>query len=257
MSLAMESTTDIDYAPVRAKDHVARGTGFHLTVGFFAAIVVMLFTILVTYGIALLAWIFAALFSVVIRRRAHARLHGSALKVGPQQFPEIYETCLRMSDRLGLKECPDIYIIEDNAHNAFAMKHGRKKYVILIDDIVFGAERTGNDQALDFIIGHELAHHALGHTGMFRRLISSSYRPLSRLDEFSCDAVAHKLVNSTRAAQDALALLLIGPQLYSRVNKEALDEQAREVTSNRASKASEGGQTHPLLLRRYARLIEG
>jgi len=218
--------------------------------------IIILFTSLASYGVALIAWIVAGVLYSSRIRKAQARLRGSAVRVDAKQFPEIYEAARSMAERLGISECPYVYVLEDNQQNAFAFKHGSKRCVVLIDDIVYGALTTGNAKALHFIIAHELAHHALGHTDFLRSMISSKYLPLSRLDEFSCDAVAHALIGDTAAARDALALLLIGPQLFQCIDKQALDQQAREVMADRYSKKAEARLSHPLLLRRYARIQE-
>lgn len=240
------------------KLHVAEGTSFHSFVGWTLLIALgplfILLTILGTYGIALIAWIVAAIRYASRVRRATARLRGSAVRVDHTQFSEIHRSAREMSQQLGLPECPDVYVMEDNQQNAFALKYGSKRCVILIDDVVHGALATGNNKVIDFIVAHELAHHALGHTNFLRSLISGRYHPLSRLDELSCDAVANALVGDPTAARDALTLLLVGPQLFQRVDKGALDNQAREVAADPYSKKSEAGLTHPLLLRRYARL---
>jgi Zn-dependent protease with chaperone function len=247
-------------ARIDPRQYVAKGTGFHSFVGWTLLLTVgpllIVVTILATYGIALVAWLFAgAMYSTRIRK-ARAQLRGSAVRVDSRQFPEIHEAARGMAERLGLAECPDLYVVEDSQQNAFALKHGSKRCIVLIDDIVYGALATGNPRTLHFILAHELAHHALGHTHLLRSTISSTYLPLSRLDEFSCDAVAHALVADTGAARDALTLLLIGPQLFQRIDKEALDQQAEEVVADRYSKKSEARLRHPLLLRRYARLQE-
>lgn len=239
------------------RQYIAKGTGFHTAVGWMALPLVILFTILITYGLALFAWLIAGITYGIRAKRAHAQLRGSSLAVTPEQFPEIYQTTAELSHRMGLKEMPEIFIIEDNTQNAIALKLAAKQFVILLDDMVYGAECTGNKQALSFIIAHELAHHALGHTGMIRRLISQYYKPLSRLDEYSCDAVAHAMVGDSTAARDALALLLVGPHLFSRVNLQALDMQATSAAGDKHAKAAERNLSHPLLLRRYHRLLHG
>jgi len=240
---------------INPQDHVAPGTKLHTMIGWMLLLIIgpllVFATIAFTYGLALIGWIIAAVFYVSFVKQAQARLKGSAIEVSAAQFPEIHAIVQDYAQRLGLAESPTTYIIEDNHQNAVALKHGAKSFVILIDDTVFGAAATGNSKALAFIIGHELAHHALGHTGFFRRMIASSYSTLSRLDEFSCDAVAHALVGDAAAAQDALALLLIGPQLYAKVNRAALEQQAAEVAGDKHSKKSERKLSHPLLLRRY------
>lgn len=247
----MEPTIDL-------KSHVAKGTGFHAAIGWLVFIFigpfVVLATIVVTYGIALLVWLVVAVQRIMRAKKARAQLRGSAVRVDATQFPEIHQAAVGMADRLGLKQCPDIYIIEDNQQNAAALKHGSTQYVILIDDIVFGAMATGNQRIIDFVVAHELAHHALGHTGTLRSRVSQFYRPLSRLDEFSCDAVAAALIDDRAAAQDALVLLLIGPQLFAQVDRTALHEQALEVEADKYTKKAESGQHHPLLLHRYAAL---
>lgn len=245
---------------INLKQYVAKGTRLHTAVGWLvlvlAAPLIILVTILGTYGIALIFWVIAGLTYRLRFKRAYAQLRGSSLEITPQQFPEIYQTAAELSERMGLKEVPEIFIIEDNTQNAMAMKLASKNFVILLDDIVHGAECTGNKQALSFIIAHELAHHALGHTGTIRRFLSQYHKPLSRLDEFSCDAVAHAMVGDSTAARDALALLLVGPHLFSRVNLEALDRQAADAESDKNSKAAERNLSHPLLLRRYHRLVQ-
>ena len=85
--------------------------------------------------------------------------------------------------------------------------------------------------------------------------MSSSYKPLARLDEFSCDAVAHALTGDPASSKDALALLLVGPHLFRSVDRAALDQQATQVEGDKYSARAERTLSHPLLLRRYARVM--
>ena len=105
------------------------------------------------------------------------------------------------------------------------------------------------------LIGHELAHHALGHTGIIRGTMRQVYRPISRLDEFSCDAVANELVGDQNVSLNAITLLTVGPQLYPQVNQAALREQVEKVMKNKKTKKSESASTHPHILRRYGALL--
>lgn len=114
--------------------------------------------------------------------------------------------------------------------------------------------RSGDNQTLTFILGHEMAHHALGHTGLFRSGLARSFKKLSRLDEFSCDAIAHALVGDKQVSTRAIALLATGPQLYPFLNLGALLQQAQQVVTDKNSKKAERRLTHPLLLHRLSRL---
>ncbi|QDV14051.1 heat shock protein HtpX [Rosistilla oblonga] len=240
---------------VKPKEHVARGTGFHAMVGWilFGIVgpILVLLTIVGTYGIALIAWLIALVKYNQRAKKAEAVLMGNGVKVAPDQFPAIYESVARMAGQLELKTLPDVYIIESNQQNAFALKIGSKQNIVLIDDIVYGALDNNNPEILDFIIGHELAHHALGHTGLFRGMISSHYKTLSRLDEFSCDAVSVAMQQNPQPGLDAMTLLAVGPRLYPRVDKASFAKQAQQVVSNKYSKKAESAMSHPLLLRRY------
>ena len=246
------------YTRIDPKQHIVHGTRLHFLIACMLAVLsapAAFFLPFVGFpGGVVLAGIVFLVIHLSRVPRARAQLRGSAVRVGPSQFPEIHEAAVNMAAGLGLRECPCVYICEYNEQNAFAVKYGSKQYVVLFDEIVHGMLETGNVKALHFLIAHELAHHALGHTGLFYNMMAGMYRPLSRLDEFSADAVAHALVGSLSAARDAFTLLLIGPQLFGQIDREALNEQAREVVADRHSRASESGSTHPLTLRRYARL---
>ena len=241
-------------APVNSKDFVAKGTSFHSMVGTVFAFGGIAVAAAVTFGVALIFGLIALLVHWLNQSKILAVLRGSGVEVSPQQFPEIHETVRRLAGRLGMRNVPDVFIIESNDLNAGAIKTGSKQSIILIDDLVHGLQATGDQRTLDFVIGHELAHHALGHTGMVRGHVRTIWRPLSRLDEFSCDAVAAALTD-TETALRAITLLTVGPQLYSRVNQDALRKQAEQVMKNKKSKKAETTLTHPLILRRYAALL--
>jgi Zn-dependent protease with chaperone function len=125
----------------------------------------------------------------------------------------------------------------------------------LQDDLVDACLRSGDARTLSFIIGHEMAHHALGHTGIFRSSLSKAFKKLSRLDEFSCDSVANAVVADPKISTRAITILTVGPQLMSYVNFDSLMRQAQEVSLDKHSKKAERHLTHPLLLRRLSRFV--
>ncbi|MFZ4079772.1 MAG: M48 family metallopeptidase [Pirellula sp.] len=241
---------------VDPKQYVAKGTGLHAMIGWLLLIFSGLICILITSGIALIAWLVLLLVQHFMTKRSEAALRGSALRIDQDQMPWLYQATKEMADRLDMDHCPDVFITESNVQNAAAFKHGKKNTILLTDDIVYGMQSRGNEKALQFIVAHEMAHHALGHTGYFRSTIRNFYKKLSRLDEFSCDAVAHALVEDLDASKDAIIVLLVGPQLFDRVNKESLERQARSVGTDRYAKKAERHMTHPLLLRRYQELVD-
>lgn len=257
---APQSTPSLNASQtVNVKDYIAPGTKWHQTVGTLAAVLgfslSVIFMIVATFGIGLLFVLIGIVAFFVNQKKHLAKLHGSAIKLGPNQFPDVYNIMCHAAKQMQMTDIPDAYIYEDNTQNAGAAKIKGKRIVLLTDDMVYGAMTTKNAKVLQFVIAHELAHHQLGHSGLIRSHIAMVYKPLSRLNEFTCDGVAAAIVNDRDASAKAIALLSIGPQLLPKVSIDALIEQAEQVVANKHSKKSESGSSHPLLLRRFARVI--
>ena len=142
-----------------------------------------------------------------------------------------------------------------NIANAFVVKYGKKNVVLLTDDIIHGCIASGNPKALSFVIGHELGHIALKHNGVLRSWLSKRFKKLSRLDEYSADAVGNALVQDKTIAFNGLLLLTVGYAMMPYVNYETVIAQAQEVASNKYSKKAEKSLTHPLLLNRLYRIL--
>lgn len=241
-------------APVNASDHVADGTGLWTTIGYLVTGLGTLVLTVSSIGALIPIFLIGAIVFYFTHKRIFARLKGSHLQVGPHQLSEVYECAQTMCKRLGLSQVPDIFVAETNVLNAVAFKVFAREAVLITDDLLWGALHAECPQALRFIIAHELAHHALGHTGFVRGSVATSFRPLARLDELSADRVALQLVGDRDVAYEGLILLTVGPQLLPYVNRNTLMQQALEVGQDKRSKKSEAGLTHPLTLRRLFEL---
>ena len=143
-------------------------------------VIVGVVTIVATVGVALIGYLIALVVYSGWKKRMRAILHGSAIRVGPDQFPEIHQSAQSLAQRLRMTSMPQFYVIESNEQNAGALKTGSQEAVYLTDDMVWGALGTGDPKVLDFVIGHELAHHALGHTNLLRRSMSTKWFCLIR-----------------------------------------------------------------------------
>ncbi len=240
---------------IDAKKYIKLGTSGAVFAAFLVAIIITLLAILLTYGIFLIILLFYPLYTRHLHKKSMALIHGSGIHVNENQFPEIYQCLLNLKERLNLKKDIDIYIVEDNVMNAFAVKYGKKNVVLLTDDIIHGCMASGCPQALTFVIAHELAHIVLNHTGVFHSWISQQMKILRRLDEYSADAVATALVNDKTIALRGLLLLTVGYAMMPYVNIESLVKQAQEVEKDKYSKKAERSLTHPLLLNRLQRVM--
>jgi Zn-dependent protease with chaperone function len=203
----------------------------------------------------LIVLLFYPIIAAIMRKKALAMVHGSGIRVSDKQFPEIQKCLIKFKERLGITDDVSVYIVEDNIANAFVVKYGKKNVVLLTDDIIHGCIASGNPKALSFVIGHELGHIALKHNGVLRSWLSKRFKKLSRLDEYSADAVGNALVQDKTIAFNGLLLLTVGYAMMPYVNYETVIAQAQEVASNKYSKKAERSLTHPLLLNRLYRIL--
>lgn len=156
-------------------------------------------------------------------------IRGAGVKVGPRQFADVYATTQRLAREMGMREVPDVYILQAGGIlNAFATRFLGRDFVILYSDVVELAREQGDD-ALAFVICHELAHHHRGHLSRRPLLLPAMVLPLlataySRACEYTCDAYGARYCGN--GAVDGLLVLAAGKTLYREVDAEAFARQA-------------------------------
>jgi len=77
-----------------------------------------------------------------------------ASEVAPGQFPELYETVQRLTQRAGLP-MPKLYVIPQQAPNAFATGRNPEHAVVAVTD---GLLKLMNHKEVTGVLAHELAH---------------------------------------------------------------------------------------------------
>jgi heat shock protein HtpX len=78
-----------------------------------------------------------------------------AKKIGPNDYPRLYNVVEEMKIASGLEKMPDIYIIDDRAMNAFATGRDPNKASVAITSGLL--EKLNRDE-LQGVIGHEISH---------------------------------------------------------------------------------------------------
>ena len=196
-------------------------------IGVLAALVFCLPIILI--GL-LIAWLSSQYFKAVV--------FGNSVQVNEKQFPEIDKIVNDYAQQLGLSRAPMVFVENGNGTvNAFAVKMLSKKYIILKSDLVDLMLERGKMDELAMIIGHELAHHAAGHTAFFRNLIILPGRIIpfvgaayGRACELTADRIGYVLVANAQAAQNSLISIALGSQsLADQIDIEKFIEQEREI----------------------------
>lgn len=186
-----------------------------------------------------------------------SHVRGSAVKVGPDQLPEIHRAVVRLSDRFGLDEPPDCYVMQSGGDlNALAARFLRSDFLILYSDLL---EACGeNTAARDMIIAHELGHLRAGHLHWQWLLLPALALPfpgmaLSRAREYTCDRFGLAGAGDREGALRGLAILAAGPEYARRVDLRELVSQDEDLDTGWMT-IGRWLSSHPPLARRIAAL---
>lgn len=170
--------------------------------------------ILGTLGVALFYCLIFYIFYLFAHSALISYLKGTAVKVTPEQFPDIYAQLKHCCDKLEITEIPETYLMHaDGAFNAFATRFLGRNFLVLFSDVVDTLQDNLN--SLNFYIGHELGHVHRKHLlwspilfpAMLLPLIGAAY---SRAREYTCDNYGFICCPNPKDAIFALAPLAAG-----------------------------------------------
>ncbi|CBL47202.1 Hypothetical protein HDN1F_36190 [gamma proteobacterium HdN1] len=161
-------------------------------------------------------------------------IRGTAVAVGPGQYPELhaaYEECGR---KLGMNKLPAFYIMNAEGFlNALATRFLRRHYVVVYSAVLDALQ--DHPESIKFYIGHELAHVKCNHLGWsalfvlpatFLPLIGPAYR---RAQEYTCDLHGAACCIDEASLQHAIGVLAVGATRWKTLNRDAYLEQAGDT----------------------------
>lgn len=189
-----------------------------------------------------------------------AHLRGEGVKLGPDQYPDLYQKVVDASARLGLARPPEAFLLnERGVLNAFATRFAGRNFIVLYTEIVEACE--DHPGAVEFVIGHELGHVALGHLRWMPFLFPARVIPLlgsaySRACEYSCDRAGRHVSRDLDGALRGLAVLASGGRLAAQLNLQAFASQSRELGRFWPA-VIELNRSHPYTPKRVAALALG
>lgn len=182
-------------------------------------------------GLAYVALIGLFLFFVHLAFVTHLR--GSAVRLGPAQFPALHARVQELARAAGLKNEPEAYLLESGGSlNAMATKFFRGRMIVLFSDLL---DACGDDLAArDMVIGHEIGHLQAGHLdhllltgpGRLMPFLGSAY---SRACERTCDRWGAALCGDPAGAVRGLAVLAAGGSHAKSINLQAFVAQRRDL----------------------------
>lgn len=216
------------------------------------SIFIYIFAAVSIIGIAIALGILAVMLYVNLIMLGSIR--GNGIRIHQSQFPDVYERVVALSNAMGLKRVPEVFIVQsEGALNAFATRFFGRDMVVIYSE-VFELARQGGADELDFIIAHELSHIKRRHVWKNILLVPATFIPFlsqaySRSCEYTCDREATNYTQNGVAAKRALTILGAGKDLYLEVNEQAYLEQIKSE-SNVAVWLSEVLSSHPRLPKR-------
>lgn len=148
-------------------------------------------------------------------------LKGNAVRVSESQFQDVYALAKNQSEQLGMDTMPAIYIMQAGGLlNAFATRFFGKDFVVIYSDILEAAQGQSNN-ALAFIIAHELGHIKRRHSTKHILLFPSTFVPFlnqaySRACEYTCDKIGYSLC--PEGSIPGMLILAAGKHLHSKIN---------------------------------------
>ena len=224
----------------------------------FSILVSLLLWIVVVVSIVLAVYAaFIAIFVFVMHVGFIAYVRGSAVRVGPDQFPELHARVSNLSARMGMQKVPETYVMQAGGTlNALATRFFGANFIVLFADLL---EACGpNESARDMIIAHELGHIKEGHLHLRWLLLPSYFVPflaqaLSRAREYTCDRYGLAGAGAKEGALLGLSILAAGAKYGPRVNQQALVAQ-RENLNTGWMAIGEWLATHPPLAKRLAQI---
>jgi Zn-dependent protease with chaperone function len=182
--------------------------------------------------------IFYGLFFAVFFFLAHvgfiAHLRGSAVKLGPDQMPELYARVRRIGQRLGMEKMPDAYVMQAGGSlNALATKLLGSSFIVLYSDLLDAC--ADDEEAADFVIAHEIGHLKAGHLRFNWFLILGQLIPFlggaySRAREYTADRYGFAAIADRRSAIHGLTVLAAGGTHAKKVNLLTFMNQRRDMT---------------------------
>lgn len=237
-----------------------RVLGILFGIGFWLLIAVLAVAVLLgahAAGLSIVL-VYAAIivFAVLVMQVAFiTHLRGNSVRLGPQQFPDLYARVRRLAGRIGLRRMPEVYLMQaGGALNALATRFLRANMVVLYSDLLEACEDDAAAQ--DMIIAHELGHLHAGHLRLRWLLLPFLISPiwgkwLSRSREYTCDRYGLAAAGNKESAMRGLTILAAGGRYGKAVNVQAFVDQRRSLNTGWMT-IGQWLSTHPPLVKRMA-----
>ena len=188
----------------------------------------------VTFGLLLVYVLLFFVMYLFAQSAFISYLRGTAVRITPQQFPDLHQRVQACAAKLGMKEVPDAYLLHaDGAFNALATRFLGRNFIVLFSDVVDALD--ANPAAVNFYIGHELGHIHRRHLVWGPLLFPAGILPIlgaaySRAQEYTCDRYGLATCENPQDAVMGLAALAAGGKRWRTLSKDSYVAQTHATS---------------------------
>ncbi len=199
---------------------------------YFAWVLLISIAVWLALAVSIIGLFYAAIFGFFLwlgNGLLTAYLRSEAVRVGPDQLPELDAAFKDVCARLGVRDIPALYVLQSGGFlNAFATRFSGRDFVVVYSEFL---EALGpSSPEMRFILGHEIGHIQSRHIvkqiflapGLFFPLVGPAYR---RAWETSCDRYGAFAAQDVGAATRAMLILGGGRQHGPTLNPDAFAGQ--------------------------------
>lgn len=188
-----------------------------------------------TAGLALIYLLFFFIAYLFAQSALISWLKGNGVKITAEQFPDLFARHKACCDALDVQPRPDAYVIQGGGIlNAFATRFMGRDFVVLYSNIIDAM--ADNPEAINFYVGHELAHIKRRHLRWGAFIWPASILPwlgaaYSRAREYTCDQYGRFCCSDPQVAMRGMLVLAAGEKRWKDVSVDAYLTQAKETGS--------------------------
>lgn len=222
--------------------------------------------VFVSAGIALLVVGVILLLAWCVLQILKSMLIGSAVRVSPDNFPDVHEIVVEARRRLDYPEDIDVYIVEGGSVNMILYKFFQTRFMVIHSDVIASMPPGLCKPQLLWMIGRFVGALKAKHMRLtFLSIIINSIEkirifnllllPYERATQYSGDQIGLALCNDLDEAVLAFNKMLVGKDVAHRIQLKGLLAQANELDASFFGWLSRIFSTHPHMISRYLNLL--
>jgi Zn-dependent protease with chaperone function len=199
----------------------------------------------------------------VSTKLAWAFIEGHGVRVGPNQYPQIYEVVRDAAAQLKVP-MPTVIVFAGSGliELLVAKRFSRRGYIIVTSNLMEALIEGGTSRELMMLVGRQLGHIKAGHfkhwflkdvIGLFTWLIHRAYW---RRCHLTADRVGLMVAGDYYAAEQSLLIITVGPKLASHTSIDEVERQADDLRDHFWPRVQRWLSDYPYIVERIARLRE-